>query len=72
VPHLIVYFGFLCSVSHEMRAPIESITMIVERLIYQKTKDLLTEKVRGEMALLRAVQHSSKMMSFLMSDLLDN
>lgn len=55
-----------------MRAPIESITMIVDRLIYQKAKELTTVQNKGELALLRAVHHSSKMMSFLMSDLLDN
>lgn len=47
-----------------MRAPIQSITMISNRLI-EKQEDVLSR------TMLKAVHHASQMMAFLMDDLLD-
>jgi K+-sensing histidine kinase KdpD len=52
------------SVSHDMRAPIQSITMISSKLINNLSN-------ANDLKLLTAINTASEMMSFLMADLLD-
>lgn len=56
------------SVSHDMRAPIQSITMISSKLINNLSNTLSNA---NDLKLLTAINTASEMMSFLMADLLD-